>query len=163
LTWGPKHVVKRGKTPVLTALEARELLGSIDTSSLVSPRDRALLDTMVNNFARVSERTWLGRLKGAVEADETYIGGYRPRHNDRDVGKTGVAIAVERRGATDLPGFLAVIPRATTAVLTAFVGDAIEPQETTVFTDARQFLMVAAGGRGWSQPGDALLAFSLPR
>ncbi|HUK63413.1 MAG TPA: PQQ-binding-like beta-propeller repeat protein, partial [Dongiaceae bacterium] len=29
--------------------------------------------------------------------------------------------------------------------------------------DSRQFLVVAAGGHGWSQPGDALMAFALPR
>ena len=35
------------------------------------------------------------RLKGAVEADETYIGGHRPGRLGRGVGKTGVAIAVD--------------------------------------------------------------------
>jgi site-specific recombinase XerC len=39
---GPKHVVRRGKTPVLTAEEARQLLDSIDTTTLVRPaRPRA--------------------------------------------------------------------------------------------------------------------------
>ena len=53
-----------------------------------------------------------------------------------EVGKVGVAIAVEHRGRT--AGFvrLAVIPRATTAVLTSFVKDAIVPQAATVHTDA---------------------------
>ncbi len=40
---GPKHVVRSGKTPVLTAEEARQLLDSIDTSTLVGLRDRALI------------------------------------------------------------------------------------------------------------------------
>ena len=40
---GPKHVVKTGKTPVLTGEQARELLDSIDTSTLVGLRDRALI------------------------------------------------------------------------------------------------------------------------
>src|SRR5439155_11216339 len=35
---GPKHVVKRGKTPVLTGDEARALLDSIDTTTLVGLR-----------------------------------------------------------------------------------------------------------------------------
>jgi site-specific recombinase XerD len=35
---GPKHVVKRGKTPVLTAEQARQLLDSIDVSTLVGLR-----------------------------------------------------------------------------------------------------------------------------
>src|SRR6185312_3011156 len=37
---GPKHVVNRGKTPVLTSDQARELLDSIDTSTLIGLRDR---------------------------------------------------------------------------------------------------------------------------
>lgn len=51
---GPTHVVKRGKTPVLSAADARRLLDSIDTSSPVGLRDRALIATMVYSFARVS-------------------------------------------------------------------------------------------------------------
>ena len=50
---GPKHVVKKGKTPVLTAEEARALLDEIDTSSPVGLRDRALIGLMVYTFARV--------------------------------------------------------------------------------------------------------------
>lgn len=51
---GPKHVVKRGKTPVLSAVEARQLLDSIDCSTVVGLRDRALIATMIYTFARVS-------------------------------------------------------------------------------------------------------------
>jgi site-specific recombinase XerD len=51
---GPKHVVKKGKTPVLSATEARELLNSIDTSVITGLRDRALIALMVYSFARVS-------------------------------------------------------------------------------------------------------------
>ena len=50
---GPKHVVKRGKTPVLQASQARQLLDSIDTSTLVGLRDRAIIAVMVFSFARV--------------------------------------------------------------------------------------------------------------
>ena len=50
---GPKHVVRRGKTPVLTADEARHLLDSIDTSTLVGLRDRALIGVMTYAFARI--------------------------------------------------------------------------------------------------------------
>jgi len=50
---GPKHVVKRGKTPVLTADQARKLLDSIDTTTIVGLRDRALIGVMVYSFARV--------------------------------------------------------------------------------------------------------------
>ena len=50
---GPKHVVRRGKTPVLTAGQARELLDSIDTRTIAGLRDRAILGVMVYSFARV--------------------------------------------------------------------------------------------------------------
>lgn len=50
---GPKHAVKKGKTPVLTAEEARVLLDSIDTGSLIGLRDRALIALMTYSFARV--------------------------------------------------------------------------------------------------------------
>jgi site-specific recombinase XerD len=50
---GPKHVVKRGKTPVLTAEQARQLLDSIDVSTIVGLRDRALIAVMTYALARV--------------------------------------------------------------------------------------------------------------
>src|ERR1700674_4995698 len=50
---GPKYSVKKGKTPVLTAEEARALLGSITASSAVGLRDRAHIALMVYTFARV--------------------------------------------------------------------------------------------------------------
>jgi site-specific recombinase XerC len=51
---GPKYVIKKGKTPVLTPEEARLLLDSIDVTDLKGLRDRALLAVMVYSFARVS-------------------------------------------------------------------------------------------------------------
>jgi integrase/recombinase XerD len=51
---GPKYVVKRGKTPVLKADQARALLDSIETNTIVGLRDRALLGIMCYTFARVS-------------------------------------------------------------------------------------------------------------
>jgi site-specific recombinase XerD len=50
---GPKHVVTKGKTPVLTSDEARQLLRSIDGSSIGDLRDRALIAVMIYSFARV--------------------------------------------------------------------------------------------------------------
>jgi site-specific recombinase XerD len=64
---GPKYVVKKGKTPVLTAEEARDLLDNIKIvktkansdgtefkkPDLVGLRDRALIGVMVYTFARV--------------------------------------------------------------------------------------------------------------
>lgn len=51
---GPKHVVKKGKTPVLIASEARQLLDSIDCTTIIGLRDRAIIAVMVYSFARVS-------------------------------------------------------------------------------------------------------------
>jgi site-specific recombinase XerD len=50
---GPKHVVKTGKTTVLDADQARKLLDSIDTSTLIGLRDRALISVMTFAFARI--------------------------------------------------------------------------------------------------------------
>ena len=65
---GPKHVVKRGKTPVLTEEQAGHLLESIkivkkvtlpdgsegEVPWLVGLRDRALIGVMVYTFSRIS-------------------------------------------------------------------------------------------------------------
>jgi site-specific recombinase XerD len=50
---GPAHRVRRGKTPVLSPQEARQLLDSIDVSTPIGLRDRALIALMVYSFARV--------------------------------------------------------------------------------------------------------------
>ncbi len=51
---GPRLVVRTGKTPALSAEEARELLDSIETGTRKGLRDRALLGVMLFGFARVS-------------------------------------------------------------------------------------------------------------
>ena len=50
---GPKHVVKKGKTPVLSADEARAMLDAGNAGSVIGLRDRALISLMVYTFARV--------------------------------------------------------------------------------------------------------------
>jgi site-specific recombinase XerD len=50
---GPKHVMTKGRTPVLEREEARALLDSIDTSTRIGLRDRALIATMIYTFARI--------------------------------------------------------------------------------------------------------------
>jgi site-specific recombinase XerD len=50
---GPSHTARQGKTPVLDATEARQLLDSIDVSTPSGLRDRALIALMVFSFARV--------------------------------------------------------------------------------------------------------------
>jgi integrase/recombinase XerC len=51
---GPAYTQKRGKTPILTAAEAKRLIESIETDTLAGLRDRALIAVMVYSFARVS-------------------------------------------------------------------------------------------------------------
>jgi len=46
-------VVRTGKTPVLAAPEARQLLDSINTATVVGRRDRALIALLVYTFARI--------------------------------------------------------------------------------------------------------------
>src|SRR5262245_49871507 len=50
----PRQKLGKGKTPVLTAEKAGELLRSIETETVVGLRDRALIGVMVFTFARVS-------------------------------------------------------------------------------------------------------------
>ena len=50
----PKHVVKCGKTPVLSAEEVRTPLASINTSHVVGLRDRAAIGVLFYGLPRVS-------------------------------------------------------------------------------------------------------------
>lgn len=50
---GPKYVIKKGKTPVLTREQTRLLFASIGVQTLAGLRDRALIGAMVYSFARV--------------------------------------------------------------------------------------------------------------
>jgi integrase len=107
---GPKHVVKRGKTPVLNEEQARQLLEGLDTSTLVGSRDRALIGVMTYTFARIGavvgmrvedyypngKRWWL-RLheKGGNRHEmpahhklERFIDEYLDASGIRDAGKT---------------------------------------------------------------------------
>src|SRR6202050_2583402 len=47
---GPQYSFKKGKTPILTQDEARALLDSIDPSTVMGARDRALIATMIYTF-----------------------------------------------------------------------------------------------------------------
>jgi site-specific recombinase XerD len=67
---GPRFTTKKGKTPVLSAEEARQLLDAIDTSSVVGLRDRALISLMVFTFARVGAAT-------GMDVEDWYFQGRR--------------------------------------------------------------------------------------
>jgi integrase/recombinase XerD len=51
---GPRYSISTGKTSVLTAEEARQLIDAIDISTLGGLRDRALIAVMLFSFARIS-------------------------------------------------------------------------------------------------------------
>ena len=63
---GPAHSVKRGKTPVLDPLEARQLLDAIDVTKPVGLRDRALIGLMVYSFARIGAAL-------AMKVEDVYV------------------------------------------------------------------------------------------
>jgi integrase/recombinase XerC len=63
---GPAHIVKKGKTPVLSPKEARRLLESIDVSTQAGLRDRALIGLMVYSFARIGAAL-------AMKVDDVYV------------------------------------------------------------------------------------------
>ena len=53
---GPKHVVRTGKTPVLTEDQARRPIAGLDSSTLVGLRDRALISAMTYTFCAHQRR-----------------------------------------------------------------------------------------------------------
>jgi integrase/recombinase XerC len=63
---GPKHIVKKGKTPVLSPKEARRLLESIDVSTQAGLRDRALIGLMIYSFARIGAAL-------SMKVDDAYV------------------------------------------------------------------------------------------
>ena len=67
---GPKHSARKGKTPVLTAEEARALLDAINISTPAGLRDRALIGLMVYTFARVGAVI-------AMQVGDVYVQGRR--------------------------------------------------------------------------------------
>lgn len=67
---GVRHVVKRGKTPILSADEVRQLIQSIDTRTVVGLRDRAIIGLLIYTFARVSAAV-------ALDVEDYYAQGKR--------------------------------------------------------------------------------------
>ena len=76
---GPKYVVRTGKTPVLGAVEARQLLDSIDISTVVGFRDRALIGLLVFTFARIGAALGMTVADGLLAAPPTMGSSSRKR------------------------------------------------------------------------------------
>lgn len=70
---GPRHSVKKGKTPVLSAQEVRALIDAIDTTTVIGLRDRALIGLMVYAFARVGAATQMRLEDVYVQARKTWV------------------------------------------------------------------------------------------
>ena len=70
---GPKYVVKQGKTPVLLGEEARRLLDSIKTDTVVGLRDRAFIALLVYTFARVSAAVYMNVEDVYVQDKRTWV------------------------------------------------------------------------------------------
>ena len=67
---GPRHSVRKGKTPVLAADEARTMLDAIDIGTSIGLRDRALIGLMVYTFARVGAAV-------GMRLEDVYVQGRR--------------------------------------------------------------------------------------
>src|SRR3954469_7878713 len=63
---GPSHIVKKGKTPVLSPDEARRVLDGIDIGTHAGLRDRALIGLMVYSFARIGAAL-------AMKVEDVYV------------------------------------------------------------------------------------------
>jgi integrase/recombinase XerD len=97
---GPRHVVKKGKTPVLTAVEARQLLDSIETDTLIGLRDRALIALMCYSFARVSAAV-------AMNVDDYYQQGKRSWFRLHEKGGKFHEVPVHHNAEAYLDAYLA--------------------------------------------------------
>lgn len=122
---GPTHSRKRGKTPVLSPEEARQLLDSIPTETLIGKRDRALIGLMTYTFARIgaaagmevrdvylqNRRLWVRlREKGGKQAElpchhnlEAYLDDYLDAAGLRDAPRAPLFQTI-KRGTSRLSG-----------------------------------------------------------
>src|SRR4051812_38474849 len=96
---GPKHVVKRGKTPVLAPEEARQLLDSIDVSTHAGLRDRVLIGLMVYTFARIGAAT-------AMKVEDAYVQNRRLWVNLREKGGKAVPLPCHHNREAYLHAYL---------------------------------------------------------
>ena len=96
---GPRHIVKRGKTPVLQPEEVRLLVDAIDISAVGGLRDRALLGVMIYSFARVSSVV-------NMDVDDYYPQGKRWWLRRREKGGKNHALPVHHKAEAYLDAYL---------------------------------------------------------
>lgn len=97
---GPKHSARVGKTPVLSAEQARHLLNSIPADSLAGLRDRALIALMIYSFARVSAVV-------GMEFDDYYLHGTRRWIRLREKGGKEHTVPVHHRAEEYVDAYIA--------------------------------------------------------
>jgi site-specific recombinase XerD len=97
---GPKHVVRKGRTPVLIAEQARQLLDSIDTTTIAGLRDRALIGLMLYTFGRVSAVV-------GMEIEDYFFQGTRRYGRLHEKGGKEHALPVHHRAEDYLDAYIA--------------------------------------------------------
>ena len=75
---GPRHIVRRGKTPLLDPQKARRLIDAIDETTIIGLRDRALIGLTVYSFARI-----IAALRMKVEDIRPQGAGWRLRLHEK--------------------------------------------------------------------------------
>lgn len=97
---GPKHVVRKGRTPVLSAEQARQLLDSIDTTTISGLRDRALIALMIYSFARVSAAV-------GIQMEDYHLRGTRRWIRLREKGSKQHEVPLHHRAEEYLEAYIA--------------------------------------------------------
>lgn len=179
---GPKYVVRRGKTPVLKADQARALLDSIKTDSIVGLRDRAIIGCMCFTFARVSAmvhmrvedyyqngKRWWIRLheKGGKRHDvpahhnaEAYLDAYLEGAGIRDEKKSPLFRSIDKRRQ------ITANPMARTDVLRMVKRRALEaslPSSTCCHTFRATGITAYLENGGTIENAQAIAAHESPR
>ena len=122
---GPRYSVRVGKTPVLSAAEARQLLDSIETDTAIGRRDRALIALMIYTFARVGAAVAINIGDLFVQEGHPWVrlrekGGRdhaMPLHPELEAA-IGLYLGGMRDAAPDLPLFRAACGRSGTLTQT---------------------------------------------
>jgi integrase/recombinase XerD len=100
---GPKYVVKKGKTPILSATETNQLLASIENNTAAGLRDRAIIATMAYSFARTSAVL-------AMNAEDYYQQGKKCWLRLHEKGGKYHEVPVHHQLMDHLDAYLAVAP-----------------------------------------------------
>ncbi|WP_254053533.1 tyrosine-type recombinase/integrase [Singulisphaera sp. GP187] len=96
---GLKHVVSKGLTPYLSAEDTRTLLTSIEPSTLLGLRDRALIAVMTYSFARISATL-------SLTVDDYYANGKKWRLRLHKKGGRRLEVLVHHKAEEHLDAYI---------------------------------------------------------